>query len=269
MQTKFWQIDAFAQKPLEGNPAAVVPLEKWLPDATMQAIAGENNLSETAFFVAVGPGSYHLRWFTPTSEVDLCGHATLASAWVIFNELELAASQVSFATRSGVLTVLRGDDGHNTLSLPTSELSGFMAPQTFLDGLSDALDVPPPLQVHTGICVMAVWNDPAIVRAIKLGDLAPVLSSINEWGLIATAPGDNGYDFISRFFAPDKGVPEDPVTGAAHTMLTPYWSRRLEKKNLTARQVSARGGDLVCIDDGERTLLSGPCALYLKGEITI
>jgi PhzF family phenazine biosynthesis protein len=269
MHLKLWQVDAFAKKPMEGNPAAVVPLEKWLPDATMQAIANENNLSETAFFVPAGPGSYHLRWFTPTDEVELCGHATLASAFVVFSELELQARQVSFSTRSGVLTVTRGHDGNNVLSLPASELSGFMAPQTFLDGLSDALGVPAPVQVHTGRMVMAVWNDPAIVRAITLGDLAPVLRSIGEWGLIATASGDNGYDFISRFFAPAKGVPEDPVTGAAHTMLTPYWARRLERKTLKARQVSARGGDLVCTDDGRRVLLAGPCALYMKGEITL
>ena len=269
MQLKLWQIDAFAEKPLEGNPAAVVPLDKWLSDAVMQAVAGENNLSETAFFVAAGPGSYHLRWFTPTSEVELCGHATLASAWLVFNEIEPDAKQISFATRSGILTVTRSEDGNNVLSLPTSELSGFMAPQTFLDGLSDALEVPPPLQVHTGRLAMAVWDDAATVRAIKLGDLGPVLSSIGEWGLIATAPGDNGYDFVSRFFAPSKGVPEDPVTGSAHTMLTPYWARRLDKKTMKARQISARGGDLVCTDDGERTLLAGPCALYLKGEITI
>lgn len=269
MQLKLWQIDAFAAKPLEGNPAAVVPLDKWLPDHVMQAIAGENNLSETAFFVSAGPGNYHLRWFTPTNEVELCGHATLASAWLIFNELEPSAKQISFATRSGVLTVQRSDDGHNILSLPTSDLSGFMAPQIFLDGLSDALGVPPPIQVHTGRFVLAVWDDPAVVRAIVLGDVGPVLSSIGEWGLIASAPGDNGYDFISRFFAPFKGVPEDPVTGAAHTMLTPYWARRLDKKTLKARQVSTRGGDLTCTDDGERTLLAGPCALYLKGEIFI
>src|SRR5689334_22548203 len=139
MHLKLWQVDAFASRPLEGNPAAVVPLEKWLPDATMQAIANENNLSETAFFVSAGPGSYHLRWFTPTDEVDLCGHATLASAFVVFSETEPQAKQVSFATRSGILTVTRGDDGNNLLSLPASELSGFMAPQIFLDGLSDAL----------------------------------------------------------------------------------------------------------------------------------
>ena len=270
MKLKLWQVDAFASKPFEGNPAAIVPLERF-PDANlMQKIANENNLAETAFLVWKAPGQYDLRWFTPESEVDLCGHATLASAWLIFEELDPELKQVQFETRSGMLTVDRGRDGRHVMSLPSDVSAPFDAPVGFADAVGKALGTNAPKELYRGRYVVAVWDDATGVRAIKgPGDIAGTLRGVDSWGLIATAPGGEGYDFVSRFFAPDKGVPEDPVTGSAHCAIVPYWAKRLGKKTLKARQVSPRGGDLRCTDDGERTVLSGPCALYLTGEIEI
>ncbi|HKX64889.1 MAG TPA: PhzF family phenazine biosynthesis protein [Rhizomicrobium sp.] len=267
MKLKIWQVDAFASKPLEGNPAAIVPLDAWLADDLMQAIAGENNLAETAFFVKTGMGSYDLRWFTPNSEVDLCGHATLASAWVIFNRIDMALTQARFMTRSGELMVTRGNNG-NVMSLPSYIVRPYSGDAAARIGA--ALGVAPPHELHSGTYLMAVWNDAATVRAIAgPGGIAPVLEALGFWGLIATAPGDSGYDCVSRFFAPAKAVPEDPVTGSAHCALTPFWAKRLGKKTLKARQASPRGGDLICTDDGARAIIQGDCALYLTGEIEV
>jgi PhzF family phenazine biosynthesis protein len=268
MQLKLWQIDAFAEKPLEGNPAAVVPLDAWLDSALMQKIANENNLAETAFFVKTAPGRYDLRWFTPVSEVELCGHATLASSWLLFEKLEPELEALTFTTRSGELIVARGPDGRHTMSLPAD------MPKPFADDLAgaigEALAAPPPKALWRARYLMGVWDDAANVRALKgCGNLAAVLRRIGQWGFIATARGDEGYDFVSRFFAPDKGVPEDPVTGSAHCSLTPFWAKELAKKTLRARQVSPRGGDLFCKDEGARIALSGPCALYLTGDIEV
>jgi predicted PhzF superfamily epimerase YddE/YHI9 len=269
MKLKFWQVDAFAAKPFEGNPAAVVPLESWLPDGLMQKIANENNLAETAFFVRNSLGHYALRWFTPESEVELCGHATLASAWTIFEFLDSSLKQVAFETKSGTLLVERGTDGSHIMSLPSDAIAPFDEPG-LSEQLGKALDSPPPSRTLKGRYIVAVWDNAGDVRGLKgPGEVPRVLRKHDVWGLIATAPGDEGYDFVSRFFAPDKGVPEDPVTGSAHCALTPYWAERLGKKTLRARQVSPRGGDLICTDAGERTILSGPCALYLTAEITI
>jgi PhzF family phenazine biosynthesis protein len=274
MKLRLWQIDAFANKPLEGNPAAVVPLDAWIDAGLMQKIAGENNLAETAFFVKTGEGRFDLRWFTPESEVDLCGHATLASAWLIFETLDLGLQSIAFETRSGTLTVARGRDGRHVMSLPSDLVSSFAAPGGFAQAIAEALGTTTPNEIHKGRYVLAVWDNAVAVRGIEdAGSIAPVLRSVGVWGLIATAPGDANesgrYDFVSRFFAPDKGVPEDPVTGSAHCALTPFWAKRLGKTTMTARQVSPRGGDLVCTDDGARTILSGPCALYMTGEITV
>ena len=269
MTLKMWQVDAFAAKALEGNPAAIVPLDAWIDDRLMQAIANENNLAETAFFVATGAGKYHLRWFTPEAEVDLCGHATLASAWLIFDRLAPELKSIAFETRSGVLTVDRGQGGQHVMSLPSDGIEPFAA-TGLAQEIATALGVPPPAATLKGRYLVAVWDDAQIVRGLKgPGDIARVLRSIGDWGFIATAPGDAGYDFVSRFFAPDKGVPEDPVTGSAHCALTPYWAKRLGKTTLKARQVSPRGGDLVCTDDGARTILSGPCVLYMTAEIFV
>jgi PhzF family phenazine biosynthesis protein len=276
MTLKLWQIDAFAGKPLEGNPAAVVPLEQWLDDALMQRIAGENNLSETAFFVKRDASRYDLRWFTPAVEVDLCGHATLASAYVVLNFLEPSLDMVHFQTRSGELVVRRGAAGRNVMSLPADIPAPYQGPSNAAVRIGKALGAPPPRELVKGkYLVVAVWDHPHIIRDMPgPGDIAPVLRDLDIWGLIVTAPGglspeEGDYDFISRFFAPLKGVPEDPVTGSAHCALTPYWAQRLGKKTLKARQVSPRGGDLVCTDDGARTLIEGQCALYLTGEIEI
>lgn len=270
MQLKLWQVDAFAGKPLEGNPAAIVPLENWLDTALMQRIANENNLAETAFFVKQAPGRYALRWFTPEAEVDLCGHATLATAWLVFSKFDPGLKDAAFETRSGMLVVERRPDGRHAMSLPSDPVLAFDGPAGFGASVGDALGIAPPREMHRGRYVLAVWDEAKTVRGISdCGDIARVLRSIGAWGLIATAKGDEGYDFISRFFAPDKGVPEDPVTGSAHCALTPFWSARLGKATLKARQVSPRGGDLVCTDAGDRTILSGPCALYLRGEIIV
>jgi len=270
MKLKLWQIDAFAAKPLEGNPAAVIPLESWLDAPLMQKIAGENNLAETAFFVRTAPGHYDLRWFTPAAEVDLCGHATLASAWLVFGTLDPELKSVSFQTRSGELIVTRGRDGRHVMSLPSDKAAPFEAPAGFARDLGEAIGAPPPKELFKSRYLLAVWDNAKEVRAIKgPNGVARLLRTIGQWGLIATAKGDEGYDFVSRFFAPDKGVPEDPVTGSAHCALTPFWAKRLSKKTLKARQVSPRGGDLTCTDEGVRAVISGPCALYMTGEISV
>lgn len=269
MKLKLWQVDAFATEPFEGNPAAIVPLGAWIDDRSMQKIANENNLAETAFFVRRAKGRYDLRWFTPEAEVELCGHATLASAWTIFEYLDSDLKQVAFETKSGELVVERGEGRHHVMSLP----SDFVSPlwdASLARQLGEALQAPAPGLTLKGRYIVAVWDKASDVRQLDgPGDIPRVLRPHNVWGLIATAPGDDGYDFVSRFFAPDKGVPEDPVTGSAHCALTPYWAKRLGKKTLKARQVSPRGGDLICTDAGERTILSGPCALYMTAEITI
>jgi PhzF family phenazine biosynthesis protein len=269
MKLKLWQVDAFATKPLEGNPAAIVPLESWLDAGLMQKIANENNLAETAFFVREGKGRYGLRWFTPVGEVELCGHATLATAWTVFEFLDRDLRQVAFETKSGTLTVERAADGHDLMSLPSEVLEERVDPDLAAQ-IGNALDTAPPALTLKGRYIVGVWNNADEVRKLHgPGDIERVLRPRNVWGFIATAPGDEGYDFVSRFFAPDKGVPEDPVTGSAHCALTPYWAKRLGKKTLKARQVSPRGGDLVCTDAGERTILAGPCAHYMTAEITV
>jgi PhzF family phenazine biosynthesis protein len=261
-------VDAFAEKPLEGNPAAIIPLERWIDASLMQKIANENNLAETAFFVKRSAGKYELRWFTPEAEVELCGHATLASAWAIFNFLDIGLKSVAFETRSGTLVVDRGADGNHVMSLPSDPVTPYTEQDGFAKQIGDALGIAPPSEIHQGRYILAVWNDARQVRAIKdAGDIGRVLRSLDMWGLIATAPGDEGYDIVSRFFAPEKGVPEDPVTGSAHCALVPFWAKRLGKKTLKARQASPRGGDLLCTDGDGRTILSGPCAHYLTGEI--
>ena len=269
MKLKIWQVDAFASKPLQGNPAAIVPLESWLDAALMQVIAEENNVSETAFFVRTAPGAYDLRWFTPKAEIDLCGHATLASAWAIFNLLDTGLSEVRFMTRSGELVVLRGDRG-NMMSLPADPVTPYDGPSDAAARIGAALGVTQPRTLLRGQKFMAVWDDPGIIRGLAgPGAIAPVLEALGLWSLIVTAPGDGDYDFVSRFFSIGHGIPEDPVTGSAHCTLTPYWAARLGKKTLKARQVSPRGGDLICTDDGGRTLIQGDCALYLTGEIEV
>ncbi len=270
MTLKIWQVDAFASRPLEGNPAAIVPLERWLADDLMQRIAGENNVSETAFFVATAPGAYDLRWFTPAAEIDLCGHATLASAHVVLHVLEPGLKTVRFQTRSGELTVTREPDRGGRMSLPADPVTPYDGPSDAAQRIGAALGVVAPHTLLRGQKFMAVWDDPGIIRGLKgPGGIAAVLEALGLWSLIVTAPGDQGYDFVSRFFSIGYGIPEDPVTGSAHCTLTPYWAKRLGKNVLKARQVSPRGGDLLCTDDGARTIIQGECALFLTGEIEV
>ncbi len=271
MKLKLWQVDAFATRVFAGNPAAVVPLDAWLPDATMQALALENNLSETAFFVPRGEGRYDLRWFTPLAEVPLCGHATLATAWVVLNELAPFLPSVSFQTKSGELSVARGEGGLLRMALPADTNAPFPAPPGFADQMGRALGIIAPDEIHMGRYLFGVWKDASVIRRIQLGDIAPVVNPTGKWGLIATAGGASAapYDFISRFFSVGHGIPEDPVTGSSHSTLTPFWAKRLGKKTLRAHQASPRGGDLLCTDEGDRVILSGACAPYLRGEIYV
>jgi PhzF family phenazine biosynthesis protein len=277
MALKIWQVDSFASKPLEGNPAAIVPLENWLDSNLMQRIAAENNVAETAFFVRTGAGSYELRWFAPSREVDLCGHATLATGWIIFNELDRGLSEVRFMTRSGELTVWRDANGYS-MSLPSAQSESFSPPAGFGEALGGCLGATAPNELHisakggAGACALiAVWDTPDQIKALDpTPDLKDVAMQVGAGSVLATAAGDGEpYDIVSRFFAPYYGVPEDPVTGSAHCALTPFWARRLGKKTLKARQASARGGDLFCTDDGVRTIVQGQCALYLTGEIEV
>ena len=279
MKLKLWQVDAFAERPFSGNPAAVVPLQHWLPTEQMQAIANENNLAETAFFVphATGMGHYDLRWFTPAVEVPLCGHATLASGWVVLNELAPSLDMVRFETKSGKLTVGREASGRLNMALPASDVEPFAAPAGLAQALAELTDGIAPEELHWSpkgaggnAGLVALWPEAAL-RGIQYGGgLADALASVDARGLMATAKGDGApYDFLSRFFAPGMGVAEDPVTGSANCALTRFWSKRLGKKRLRAWQASPRGGDLLCTDEGQRVTLSGPCALYMRGEIQV
>jgi predicted PhzF superfamily epimerase YddE/YHI9 len=261
MRLPLYQVDAFTDALFGGNPAAVCPLEAWLPDATMQAIAAENNLSETAFFVREGDGCA-LRWFTPTVEVDLCGHATLASGHVVLRCLEPQRESVSFRTRkAGVLTVSRHGDMLE-MDFPARPPAPVEPAAGLLTALGGA-----PREVLRARDHLVRYDSAAEVAALA-PDLA-VLAKVDCWGAIVTAPGENGVDFVSRFFAPAQGVPEDPVTGSAHCTLVPYWAQRLGKTNLQARQLSRRGGALTCRLDGDRVRIAGRSILYLKGWISL
>jgi PhzF family phenazine biosynthesis protein len=258
MQLPIYQIDAFASGVFAGNPAAVCPLENWLPDATMQSIALENNLSETAFFCPEGDG-YRLRWFTPALEVDLCGHATLATAYLLFNRLTPEANEVRFLSRSGPLRVTREGD---VLELDFPAQPPVPAPTPA--GLDTALSVMPLEYLMSGNRSVAVLESESQIRALA-PDMAAV-ATLAPGGLLVTAPGDR-HDFVSRYFAPSKGIPEDPVTGSAHTASTPYWATRLGKTTLTAAQLSARGGELTCTLEGDRVKIAGKAVLYMEGTI--
>lgn len=258
MKLKQYQVDAFATRPFEGNPAAVCPLQGWLDDNLLQAIAAENNLSETAFFVPSGEG-FELRWFTPVDEVELCGHATLASAHILFEKLGYKEKVIRFATRSGELTVEKRGDGLR-MDLPALPPAPVAAPAALVEGLGVA-----PLEVLAAGDYLAVFESEAAIRAIHPNHAA--LERLDLRGVIVTAPGDNT-DFVSRFFAPALGVPEDPVTGSAHCILAPYWAGKLGKNTLTARQVSRRGGNLRCEVTGGRVLLYGSAVTFMEAEIS-
>jgi len=261
MQVQIFQVDAFTTRRFAGNPAAVMPMPAFPDDVVMQAIAAENNLAETAFLVRDG-SDYRLRWFTPATEVPLCGHATLASAAVVMERLEPTRKTVIFHSKSGPLTVTRTEAGY-VMDFPSRPSIQTLAPA----GLAAALGAEPSEVFVNAFNYMAVFDRPDTVRALQ-PDMAAV-ARIDRSGVIVTAPGDSGYDFISRYFAPAKGIPEDPVTGAAHCMLMPYWASRLGRTGLRAHQASKRGGDLTCRLSGDRVMLEGSCVFYLQGEAEI
>ncbi len=261
MKLPFYRVDAFTDRVFAGNPAGIVPLEKWLPDELMQRLAAENGLAETAFFVRTGPDRFHLRWFTPAFEIDLCGHATLASAFVLFNHLGQAGVRIVFDSQSGPLMVSRKSGGLLELDFPSRPA----APVAVPPGLARGLGATPRFTAKARD-FLCVFDTEVEVRALK-PDFA-VLAQLDAVGIIVTAPGGD-CDFVSRFFAPRAGIPEDPVTGSSHTNLVPYWADRLGKAVLHARQVSPRGGELFCELRGERVGLAGRAALYLRGEIEI
>jgi PhzF family phenazine biosynthesis protein len=260
MKLPLFQLDTFTDKPFAGNAAAVCPLPRWIDDSLMQAIAAENNLPETAFFVGAR-GSYHLRWFTPVTEVDLCGHGTLASGFVVLNELERDRDEVKFQTRCGELAVRRSDDGL-AMDLPSQPPRPCAVPPELIQGLG--VD---PVEVLASEDFLVVLENEDAVRAITPD--FNLLRKLPLRGVIVTAPGLVEYDFVSRFFGPKVGVDEDPVTGSAHCVLTPYWAGKLQKSEMIARQVSARGGILRCSLGDGRVALSGKCVKYLAGEIFI
>jgi PhzF family phenazine biosynthesis protein len=258
MKIPIYQVDAFTMGPFSGNPAAVCPLVAWLDDDVMLSIAAENNLSETAFIVARDE-IYELRWFTPAIEVDLCGHATLAAGYVVLNHLQPDLDAVSFETMSGELTVTRDGD-RLSMDFP----SRAPTPATVSKALSDALGQSPS-EVHLSRDILAVYDDEASIRSLS-PDQAKLLDFDEGLGVIVTARGDEAH-FVSRFFAPRAGVPEDPVTGSAHCTLVPFWAERLGRSKLVAHQVSPRGGELHCEHRGDRVIMSGRCTLFLTGSI--
>lgn len=261
MTIPIYQADAFTDQLFGGNPAAICPLQKWLPDETMQKIAIENNLAETAFFVKNENG-YKLRWFTPEYEIDLCGHATLASAHILFTELGYEGKVINFETvKAGILSVSKQNDKY-TMDFPSRPAIHIEPPI----GLIEALGEKQPVEVLRSRDYFLVYE-----TENDICDISPdfySLSKMDTVGVIVTAPGKNS-DFVSRFFAPGAGIPEDPVTGSAHCNLIPYWANRLGKKNLHAYQLSSRKGELWCQLEGERVLISGKAVTYLKGEIFV
>lgn len=255
-----YQVDAFTGKVFSGNPAAVVPLEKWLNVDVMQQIASENNLSETAFFVQEADGAYKIRWFTPETEVDLCGHATLASAHVLFTHLNFDKPIIRFHSKSGELTVKR-ENGLYWMDFPSNPPDPIPVPKLIPEALGT-------IPIYTGVNtdLLVLLQDEKTVKELR-PDLL-ILKKMEVRGVIVTAPADDSdVDFVSRFFAPAVGVPEDPVTGSAHTVLAPFWSKRLGKKELKAKQVSKRGGTIHCIQKEGRVEIGGLAVSYLTGKI--
>lgn len=260
---KMFQVDAFADRVGAGNPAAVVLLDAPLPDSVLSLIAAENNLSETAYIThhSDDAADFGLRWFTPTVEVDLCGHATLAAAHVLFRHRGVDSSRIRFATQSGIVTVTARDDDRLELDFPAR-------PGELVTATEDVAGVfgCPPRDVRQSRDLMCVFDDPAVVEGYepdigRLGRLA-------DFGVIITAPGAGDVDFVSRYFAPNEGVSEDPVTGSAHCTLVPYWSARLGRADVVARQISERGGTLWCRLDGDRVRIAGTAVTFMEATIT-
>lgn len=261
MKIKLIQIDAFAEKVFEGNPAAICPLESWLDDSTMQSIATENNLSETAYIIKSDTSKYEIRWFTPNGEVDLCGHATLASAHYLFERHLIEGNEVNFNSKSGILSVKKHIDGQLEMDFPAQDFIQCTPP----DGLINGLGIDPK-EIYRSMDYLVILETQE--QVLNCSPDMNAFMNLDQRGVIISAPGD-AYDFVSRFFAPKNGVPEDPVTGSAHCILTPYWAKTLNKNKLTARQVSKRGGNVSCQMDGDRVLLKGNAVTYMIGEIEI
>jgi PhzF family phenazine biosynthesis protein len=260
MDLTLYQVDAFANKLFEGNPAAIIPLQSWLSDDQMQSLAGENNLSETAFFVQKENG-YHIRWFTPSCEVDLCGHATLAAAYVIFNIMRLTkTNKITFESRSGLLTVKKKNDWME-LDFPVQQPQRCDIPSLIIEAFNET-----PIECLSAEDYLVVFKDELSVQ--KAQPNYAILEKLALRGVIITAIGFT-CDFVSRFFAPKYGINEDPVTGSAHTQLVPYWADKLGIVDLHARQLSTRGGELLCKIIDNRVLISGKAVMYMKGEISL
>ncbi|HEY7406394.1 MAG TPA: PhzF family phenazine biosynthesis protein [Candidatus Angelobacter sp.] len=261
MRIPIFQVDAFTSRRFAGNPAAVMLMETFFPDATLQAVAAENNLAETAFLVP-SQGEYRLRWFTPVTEVPLCGHATLASAAVVMERLERDRKSVVFHSMSGPLTVRRESTGY-LMDFPSRPSAAISAPPE----LAQALGVTPIEVLVNEFNYMARVQNERILRELTPDMTA--LARIGRPGVIVTAASSGNYDFVSRYFAPAKGIPEDPVTGAAHCMLAPYWQKQLGKNEFFAFQASRRGGEVFCRLVKDRVELKGECAFYMEGEAHI
>ena len=256
----YW-VDAFTSRVFSGNPAGVVPLTSWLEDELLQSIAFENGIAETAFIVPLGPKRYDIRWFTPTAEVDLCGHATLASAYVLQKFLGQREPRISFQSRSGILHVDFLADGRLQLDFPSRPPVSASPPDALISGLGAT-----PCYFGQAEANLAVFETAEQVLALRPN--FDVLATLPQYGTIATAPASD-CDFVSRFFAPRVGVPEDPATGSAHCVLTPYWAGRLGKSNLHARQISARGGEFWCALADDRVKISGHAVLYLEAMLHV
>ncbi len=258
MKIPYYEVHAFTDRLFAGNPAGVCVLKEWLPDNLLQQIAEENNLAETAFFIDRG-SFFDIRWLSPSAEIDLCGHATLASAHVLFHHLERAGDSIKFQSRSGELVVDR-KDGRLVLDFPSRPATACDPPPWLAEALRAT-----PREVFKERDYMAVFERPEEVAGIK-PDFAK-LSAIDGQGVFVTAPGNDGDDFVSRYFAPKVGVPEDSVTGSTHCALIPYWSKRLGKARLHARQLSPRGGELFCEDRGDRVGIGGTAVTYVEGTV--
>jgi PhzF family phenazine biosynthesis protein len=258
MTLPIYQVDAFTSKLFGGNPAAVVPLEKWLDDDTLQKISSENNLSETAFFVKEKE-HYHIRWMTPANEVPLCGHATLASAFVIFNFIEKNSTKIKFMSKSGELIVERNED-LLTLDFPSHKPT----PIQMNDSIKKCFEIEPREVLINGFYLLIVFDSEEFIRNYQ--PKIELIKQIHPHAIIISAKG-NEVDFVSRMFAPNEGIDEDPVTGSAHTVLVPYWSEKLGKKNFRALQVSKRMGELFCEECGDRVRISGKAVLYSTGSL--
>ncbi|KAA3595762.1 MAG: PhzF family phenazine biosynthesis protein [Calditrichaeota bacterium] len=260
MQIPIYQVDAFTNERFSGNPAAVCPLDSWLEDSVLQNIALENNLSETAFFVKNEKG-YHIRWFTPAVEVKLCGHATLATSFVIFNYFEPNSNKIHFDSLSGELIVTKEND-LLTLDFPIKEITKTEIPKLAVEAFGKM-----PLEAYNSDDLLLVFDDEDFVKKVKPN--FEILKKLTGFrGVCITSKGKD-FDFVSRFFAPIFGINEDPVTGSAHCMLIPFWAEKLGKNDLRAKQVSARGGELICKLDGKRVKISGNAVLYLEGKIKV